>query len=114
MCPRDQVSCPANAQQGITSYPANDARVHDLIAMMAVASKLDLLRTQVSRFLMRTKSHGPPNSFALRNTLSCDSGNPQTPQGVKFRTHRNLCGKKKIMSPVPPRFLRQTRGSQAS
>ena len=33
----------------------------------AVASELDLLRTQVSRLLMRTKSYGSPNSYTLRN-----------------------------------------------
>ena len=67
--------------------------VHDLVTLLAVASRLDLLRTQVPRFLMRTKSRGSPNLLTLRIPLSRYSVNPQTPQGFKSRKHRNQCCK---------------------
>ena len=49
----------------------------------AVASKADLLRTQVSKLLVSTKSQGSPNSFMLRTSLIRYSGNPRTPQRLK-------------------------------
>ena len=65
----------------------------------AVASKLDLLCTQVSRLLMRMKSHGSPNSFALRKLLSRCSGNPQSPHSPKstLKTFENCAEKKSCL-----------------
>ena len=61
----------------------------------AVASKLGILCTQVSRLLMRTKSRGSPNSFTLRTSLSRYSGNPRTPHCLQSSHTFGACAAKK-------------------
>ena len=66
----------------------------------AVASKLGILCTQVSRLLMRTKSRGSPNSFTLRTSLSRYSGNPRTPHCLQSSHTFGACAaKKKLLRP---------------
>ena len=64
---------------------------------MAVASELDLLRTQVSRFLMRIKSRGSPNAFTPRPSLSRYSGESQTPQSLESLHAFGSCWKKALL-----------------